>query len=124
MNRKTDIGWPELILGTVLIIIGVIMLKQPSGFLMWLVAVCGIIAICTGVADIVLYVRMERFTGFGPVISLITGILGVMAGFMLLVHPGAGTADLDHCPLYFKTFSSELYSFQTGNNVLLSVYGC
>ena len=91
MNRRTDIGWPELILGTVLIILGVIMLKQPSGFLMWLVVVCGIIAICTGIADIILYVRMERFTGFGPVISLVTGILGVMAGFMLLVHPGAGT---------------------------------
>ena len=91
MNRRTDIGWPELILGTVLIILGVIMLKQPSGFLMWLVVVCGIIAICTGIADIILYVRMERFTGFGPVISLVTGILGFMAGFMLLVHPGAGT---------------------------------
>ena len=34
---------------------------------------------------------MERFTGFGPVVSLVTGILGIMAGFMLIAHPGAGT---------------------------------
>ena len=48
-------------------------------------------SILTGIADIILYVRMERFTGFGPILSLITGILSVVAGFMLIVHPGAGT---------------------------------
>ena len=37
-----------------------------------------------------MYVKMERFTGFGPVVSLVTGILSVMAGFMLAAHPEAG----------------------------------
>lgn len=91
MNRRTDIGWTELIFGLVLIVFGVIMLRQPAGVLTWLVVICGIIAIFTGIGDIILYVKMERFTGFGPVISLVTGILSVMAGFMLLVYPGAGT---------------------------------
>ena len=91
MNRRTDIGWTELIFGLVLIVFGVIMLRQPAGVLTWLVVICGIIAIFTGIGDIILYVKMERFTGFGPVISLVTGILSVMAGFMLIVYPGAGT---------------------------------
>lgn len=43
-----------------------------------------------GIADIILYVQVERYTGFGPVISLISGILSVMSGMMLLVYPRAG----------------------------------
>ena len=91
MNRRSDIGWTELLIGIVLILLGIFVIKQPVGIITWIVVVCGLIAILSGIADIVLYVKMERFTGFGPVISLVTGILGVMAGFMLMVHPGAGT---------------------------------
>ena len=91
MNRRSDIGWPELIVGIILIILGVVIMRQPVGVLTWIVILCGVLAICSGVGDIVLYVKMERFTGFGPVVSLVTGILGVMAGFMLVAHPGAGT---------------------------------
>ena len=91
MNRQSDIGWTELLMGIVLILLGIFVIKQPVGIITWIVVVCGLIAVLSGIVDIVLYVKMERFTGFGPVISLVTGILGVMAGFMLMVHPGAGT---------------------------------
>lgn len=43
-----------------------------------------------GIVDILLYVRVERFTGFGPIVSLISGALSVMTGVMLLVYPNAG----------------------------------
>lgn len=116
MRRQSDIGWTELILGIVLIILGIFIIKQPVGIITWIVVLCGLIAVFSGIADIVLYVKMERFTGFGPIISLVTGILGVMAGFMLMVHPSAGTwaigndpSDLDHCTLYFQTFASAVY---------------
>ena len=91
MRRQSDIGWTELILGIVLIILGIFIIKQPVGIITWIVVLCGLIAVVSGIADIGLYVKMERFTGFGPIISLVTGILGVMAGFMLMVHPSAGT---------------------------------
>ena len=91
MRRQSDIGWTELILGIVLIILGIFIIKQPVGIITWIVVLCGLIAVFSGIADIVLYVKMERFTGFGPIISLVTGILGVMAGFMLIAHPGACT---------------------------------
>ena len=91
MRRQSDIGWTELIIGIILIIFGHFIVRQPVGIITWIVIVCGVLAILTGIADIILYVRMERFTGFGPILSLITGILSVMAGFMLIVHPGAGT---------------------------------
>lgn len=67
-------------------------MRQPVGVLTWIVILCGVVArYKCGIGDIVLYVKMERFTGFGPVVSLVTGILGIMAGFMLIAHPGAGT---------------------------------
>ena len=50
----------------------------------------GIMAVIMGITDIFLYIRIERYTGFGPVISLISGTLSVMAGLMLLVYPTAG----------------------------------
>ena len=37
-----------------------------------------------------LYVRVDKHLGFGPTVSLISGILSVMAGAMLLVYPNAG----------------------------------
>lgn len=83
MKRQSDIGWFELIMGLILIILGIVIMRQPVGVLTWIVILCGVIAVISGIGDIVLYVKMERFTGFGPVVSLVTGILGIMAGFML-----------------------------------------
>ena len=90
MNRRSDIGWFELIVGIILIIFGVVIMRQPVGVLTWIVILCGVLAILSGIGDIVLYVKMEHFTGFGPIVSLVTGILSVMAGFMLAAHPEAG----------------------------------
>ena len=91
MNRRSDIGWVELFTGIILIILGAVIMRQPVGILIWIVILCGVLAIFSGIADIVLYVKMEHFPGFGPVVSLVTGIPGVMAGFMLIAYPGAGT---------------------------------
>ena len=57
-----------------------------------------------GVADILLYIRVERFTGFGPIISLVSGALSVMTGVMLLVYPNAGKWVMSLLfPLWFLT---------------------
>lgn len=90
MKRRSGFGWLELILGILLILLGIFTLASPDLALTGLVVVYGIIAIVMGIADIVLYVRLERYIGFGPVVSLISGILSVMSGFMLLVYPNAG----------------------------------
>ena len=65
MNRRSDIGWFELIVGIILIIFGVVIMRQPVGVLTWIVILCGVLAILSGIGDIVLYVKMEHFTGFG-----------------------------------------------------------
>ena len=90
MRRRSGFGRLELVIGILLIVLGVFTFANPGFALTGLVALFGAIAIVMGVADIVLYVRVERFTGFGPIVSLISGILSVMSGIMLLVYPNAG----------------------------------
>lgn len=90
MKRRSGFGWFELIIGVLLVIVGIGTLIHPSRTLTGIVILYGVIAVVTGILDIVFYVRTERYTGFGPVVALISGILGIMAGIMLLVYPNAG----------------------------------
>lgn len=52
--------------------------------------VYGILAIDTGIADIVRYVKLERRTWLGPVLSLVAGILSIIVGILILANPAAG----------------------------------
>ena len=102
MKKRSGFGWLEFAQGILLIGLGVYTFINPGGVLTGLAIVYGLIAAFTGVMDIVFYVRMERYTGFGPTISLVTGILGAMAGFMLLISPGTGRwAAAIFFPLWF-----------------------
>lgn len=90
MRNRSTFGWIELVEGILLILLGGYTLIRPGSALAGFVMVYGVMAVIMGVADILLYVRVERYTGFCPVISLISGTLSVMAGLMLLVYPTAG----------------------------------
>ena len=90
MKRRSGFGWMELIIGIALAALGIFTFVYPDNAVTTLVIIYGIIAIITGIADVVLYVRVDKHLGFGPTVSLISGILSVMAGAMLLVYPNAG----------------------------------
>ena len=90
MKRRSGFGFLELIIGILLIVLGIFTFINPGHALTGLVFVYGLIAVGMGIADILLYVRVERYTGLGPIVSLVSGILSVMSGIMLLVYPGAG----------------------------------
>ena len=91
MRRYSGFRWMQFIIGILLVILGIWTLSHPGAALTGLVLLYGLLAVLTGIADILFYVKMERYTGFGPILSLISGILSVMAGVMLLVYPGAGS---------------------------------
>ncbi len=90
MKYRSAYGWVNLIIGVLLIALGIVSFARPIEFLTSLVVLYGLAAVITGIVDIVFYCRMERHVGFGPTVSLVSGILSVMTGFMLLVYPGAG----------------------------------
>ena len=90
MRRRSGFGWLQLIVGILLIVLGIWAFADPEMALKSMVFAYGIAAVIMGVLDIVLYVQVERYTGFGPVVSLISGILSVMSGMLLLLYPQAG----------------------------------
>ncbi len=94
MRKRSAFGWLELIVGILLIVVGIWAFVDPIRALTGMVFVYGIIAVIMGATDIILYVQVERYTGLGPVVSLISGILSVMSGIMLMVYPKAGTVVL------------------------------
>lgn len=90
MKNRSGFGWAELLEGILLIVLGCYTLLRPEKALTGFILLYGIAALVMGIADILLFVRVERYTGFGPIISLISGTLSTMAGVMLLAYPGAG----------------------------------
>lgn len=90
MRKRSGFGWLECILGILLIILGIFTFANPHKTLTGIIVIYGVLAVVMGITDILLYVRIERYTGFGPIVSLISGILSVMSGMMLLAYPNAG----------------------------------
>ena len=87
MKRKNGFGWSELIVGVLLILLGIFAFIRPESMLTGAVVIYGVIAIVMGIEDLVVYARLSRFIGFGPMLSLISGILSVMCGVMLIANP-------------------------------------
>lgn len=94
MRRRSGFGWLELATGLLLIVLGVWTFAKPDHALTGMAIIFGLAAVAMGVADILLYIQLERFLGFGPVLSLVSGIISVMAGIMLLAFPAAGAMAL------------------------------
>ena len=90
MRRRSGFGWIGLIVGILLVALGIFTFIRPGAALTGLVFLYGFLAVCTGIGDLLFYVKTERHTGFGPTISLVSGILSLLVGLMLLLHPGAG----------------------------------
>ena len=104
MKKRSGFGWLELIEGILLILLSIYTIVRPDRALTGWIVLYGLIAVIMGVADILLYIRVERFTGFGPIVSLVSGALSVMTGVMLLVYPNAGTWVMSLLfPLWFLT---------------------
>ncbi len=88
--KKSGFGWGSLITGILLIALGVFTIARPESMLTGAVVIYGLIAIILGIEDLLIYFKVSSFTGFGPVLSLISGIMSVMCGFMLLANPSIG----------------------------------
>ncbi len=90
MNRRSSFGWLELLTGIFMIVLGILVFVVPNLIMTSMIIFFGLAAIIMGITDIVLFIRIERYTGFGPILSLITGIVSVMSGVVLLIYPKLG----------------------------------
>ena len=94
MRHRSGYGWLELAIGILFIVLGIWVFADPRGVLTGLAFACGVAAVVTGIGDIMLYVHMEQYIGFGPIVSLVFGIFSVMTGILLLLYPQAGAMTL------------------------------
>src|SRR5699024_9425551 len=78
MRGRSGFGWSQFLMGVCLILLGVFTFLQPRSMFTGIAVLYGIAAVITGICDIVIYIKAERFTGFGPAVSLISGILSIM----------------------------------------------
>ncbi len=90
MNKKSNFGWSELIIGLLMTVLGIFTFIKPENILSGAIIVYGIIITIMGIDDIIVYARVSRFTGFGPTLALISGIFSVMCGVMLIANPNIG----------------------------------
>lgn len=140
MRRHSWLGWLELVIGILLIVLGVLAFARPDIALTSMVFAYGVAAVIMGVADIILYIQVDRYTGFGPILSLISGILSVMSGIMLVAYPRTGVLVLTllfpiwfiaHCISRFTHLShirfvagNGIYYFTLVINIIGLILGC
>ena len=106
MRKHSLFIYFELLLGIILFIAGVMSFIAPVDSLYFFSVLFGIIVILYGVTDVIVYIRLERYTAFAPMLSLISGILSVMAGIMLVIYPNTGIAGfLILFPIWFIAHS-------------------
>ena len=102
MRRNSGFEWTELILGVVLVALGILTFVRPGSMVAGITVVYGIAALILGIADIVIFIKVERYTGFAPLVSLVSGIMSVMCGIMVLAYPHAGEVVLSLLiPIWF-----------------------
>lgn len=63
MRSRKAVGWGELIVGVLLIILGIYTFIRPAAALEGATLIYGIFALVTGIMDIVYYVKLEQRTG-------------------------------------------------------------
>lgn len=102
MRRRSGFGWLELAIGIALIGLGIFAFVRPDLALSGMVFAYGIAAVVMGVADLLLFIEVQRYTGLSPILSLISGVLSVMSGLMLVAYPATGALVLTFLfPIWF-----------------------
>lgn len=100
--KRSTLGWVEIILGLLMIALGIYTMMNPTTALVAIVIVYAIVAIITGIADFVIYYRLEKRGGFGSAMMIISGILNIIVGILLLFNIGAGAWTLSILfPIWF-----------------------
>ena len=90
MVKRNEFKWIDLLVGIIFVLISIYTFRNPGLSLSGFVVTYGILAVISGVADISFYVRLERHTGFGPVVALVAGILNILLGFFLIMNSEIG----------------------------------
>lgn len=90
MSERAKFNWLDLLFGIAMIVLGIFSFTREGFGLGSMVIIYGIAAILTGIMDIAVYAGLEKRTGFGSVLSLVSGILSIIAGMLMLFNLSVG----------------------------------
>ena len=114
MRRRSGFGWLEFIEGLLLILLGIFTCVHPGSILEGFVILYGLLAVVTGIGDLVFYVKMEQHMGFGH--FCIPDCRTFKRYGRVYAIGTSGCRKMDHCAfsaylvyrtLYFQAFPSE-----------------
>lgn len=88
--KRSTLGWVEILLGVLMVILGVYTMLNPAESIAAIVIAYAIIAIFSGIVDFIAYYRIQKRGGFGVAMLILSGILNVLVGILLLFNVGAG----------------------------------
>jgi len=83
------IEWTSLVMGIVLIVGGIFALANPAATFNTLEIMLGVVAIIEGVAMIVSYLKIRKYTGIKAKIGSVFGLVLVILGLVFLFWPSA-----------------------------------
>ena len=121
MRNKKTAGIITLITGLVLLLTGIYCVFNPLIMLENLTVAFGIAAIVSGAGQIVLYIQMEKRTGMGSILALISGILGVVAGILMIINMPAGVMTI--AILFPIWFIAQCVSALFNLNLTKAIFG-
>lgn len=94
LMKRSSFGWMEILLGILMVIMGIYSLANPVESLGVIVVAYAIVVIVNGIANFVMYCRLERHGGFGSAMMIVSGVLNLLIGVLLLFNVGAGAIAL------------------------------
>lgn len=92
MKRSSSaFGWVDLLQGILFLTLGIFTLRHPQAAVSSMVYIFAVAAIASGTAHLAFYAKVRRLPGFEPTVSLITGVISLLAGALLLANPLIGS---------------------------------
>lgn len=88
-DAARQVWWYPVVRGLVAVVVGVIVMANPTASVLFLVRVVGVFVAIDGIVGVVDGIRLRRVAGGGSGWRVTIGVLGLLAGVVLLVWPGA-----------------------------------
>lgn len=107
MNSKTEnFSWFNLILGIILIIGAISVFRNPAATLGSIAMLFAIMAILSGVGEIILRNKIKKYRGDASSLRIVSGVIQILLGLFLFFNLGGTIVSLPFIFAFWFIFSS------------------
>lgn len=107
MNSKSEnFSWLNLIIGIILIISSFIVYRNPAATLTSIAMIVGIMAILSGIGEIILRNKIKKYRGDASSLRIVSGVIQILVGIFILFNLGGAIISLPFVFAFWFLFSS------------------